>query len=80
MLDSIPFIISGLVLAAVGLLALVQFSGGQDAGLHRVAPSADEVHARGRERAATFNTVLISLLSLGVLAAAAAMLIGSLLA
>lgn len=80
MLDSIPFIASGLVLAVIGLLALVQFSGGQNAGLHRVAPDPEVFHARGRELAATLNAALISLLSLGVVGAVAAILIAAVLA
>lgn len=81
MLDSIPFIASGLVLAVIGLLAIVQFSGGQSAGLHRVASAADESHTeRRRERTAKLNAALISLLSLVVVGAAAAMLIAALLA
>ncbi len=80
MLDSIPFVASGLVLAVIGLLALVQFSGGESAGLHRVAPAADESHARGRELAATLNAALISLLSLAGVGAVAALLIAAVLA
>ncbi len=76
MSDAILFAASAVVLGVIGLLALVQFSGGQTAGLHRVAPeTAGGLLARRDELGALAYAAFISLLAIAATGGAVALLI-----